>query len=78
LAGQSNWRYSPHRFNQASERQSAISRQQAAAIAQQHISGRILSIKRGRGTYRVKILSGQDTVHIVVVDANSGAVLSSY
>lgn len=56
-----------------------ISRDEAAAVAQRAASGRVLSVERaqvaGKPVWRVKILSAQGEVRIVVVDAASGRVV---
>lgn len=56
-----------------------ISRDQAAAVAQRVASGRVLAVERaevgGKPVWRVKILSAQGEVRIVVVDAASGRVV---
>ena len=49
-----------------------ISQQQAAQIAQQAFSGRVLSIKLSGNHYRVKLLNSKGQVRIISVDANSG------
>ena len=54
----------------------SVSRDKAAQIAQGHIKGRILSVKRAGDTWRVKLLSKKGEVHVVVVDARSGEVIS--
>lgn len=56
-----------------------ISRDQAAAVAQRVASGRVLAVERaevgGKPVWRVKILSAQGEVRVVVVDAASGRVV---
>jgi uncharacterized membrane protein YkoI len=56
-----------------------VSRDQAAAVAQRVASGRVLAVERaevgGKPVWRVKILSAQGEVRIVVVDAASGRVV---
>lgn len=56
-----------------------VSRDEAAAVAQRVANGRVLSVERaqvgGRPVWRVKILSAQGEVRIVVVDAASGRVV---
>ena len=53
-----------------------ISQQQAVSIAQQVYPGRILAVKREGTVYRVKTLSDNGEVRIIVVDASSGKVIS--
>ncbi|MEO6363099.1 MAG: PepSY domain-containing protein [Caldimonas sp.] len=52
-----------------------VGRDEAAAVAQRVASGRVLSVDRAGPVWRVKILSGQGEVRIVVVDAASGRVV---
>lgn len=55
----------------------AISSQQASDIARQHVPGRVLAVKQtqhqGQAVYQIKILNNRGEVHIVLIDANSGA-----
>ena len=53
-----------------------ISKQQAASIAQGVSPGRILAVKQKGKTYRVKTLSRNGDVRIIVIDASSGKVIS--
>ncbi len=65
---------------QAEER-ATIDRQEAASIARQVHPGRVLAVKpvqSGKSpAYRVKTLSADGNVHIIVIDAVSGRVISS-
>ena len=54
--------------------QANISQQQAISIAQRHIKGRVLDIRRNDGVYRVKILSDQGSIHVVQVSAVDGKI----
>lgn len=65
-------------YYQASNHQTKISQQQAVTIAQQHVPGRLLSVQRVADSYRIKILSSKGTVHIVTIDASSGAVIATH
>lgn len=65
-------------YYQPSNQHTEISQQQAVTIAQHHIPGRLLSVQRAPESYRVKILSSKGTVHIVTIDANSGAVIATH
>lgn len=58
--------------------QTEISEQQAITIAQRHIQGRVLDIKRSEDIYRVKILSYQGSVHIVKVSVIDGKIHTSH
>lgn len=56
-----------------------LSRDQAAAVAQQASGARVLSVEKaeieGRAVWRVKVLSAQGEVRVVLIDAASGRVL---
>ncbi len=64
---------------QAEER-ATINKQQAVDTALQIFPGRVLAVKRvqqgGSSGYRVKTLSANGDVHIIVIDAASGQVIS--
>jgi uncharacterized membrane protein YkoI len=53
-----------------------ISKQQAVNIAQQVHPGRVLAVKRKGEVYRVKTLNDKGEVRIILIDANSGKVIS--
>jgi hypothetical protein len=53
-----------------------VSKQQAVSTAQQVHPGRVLSVKREGGVYRVKILSDSGEVRVVLVEVSSGKVVS--
>ena len=56
-----------------------ISRDDAAAAAQRVASGRVLSIDRTeadrRPAWRVKVLTAQGQVRVILIDATSGRVI---
>ncbi|MDQ6627591.1 MAG: PepSY domain-containing protein [Pseudomonadota bacterium] len=56
-----------------------VGRDEAAATAQRVASGRVLGVERadvgGKPAWRVKILTAQGEVRVVVVDAASGRVV---
>ncbi len=56
-----------------------VGRDEAAAVAQRVASGRVLAVERaeagGKPVWRVKILSANGEVRVVVVDAASGRVV---
>ena len=56
-----------------------VGRDQAAAAAQGVVAGRVLSVDRTesdhRPVWRVKILTGQGEVRVIVVDAVTGRVV---
>ena len=60
--------------------QADIGKQEAVSIAQQVFPGRVLAVKQAEAdtgpVYRVKTLSAAGDVHIVVIDATSGKVIS--
>ncbi len=57
-----------------------IGKKQAVSIAQSVYPGRVLAVKQvqenNAPVYRVKTLSADGDVHIVVIDADSGKVIS--
>lgn len=55
-----------------------ITEQKAIAIAQQHFRGRILAVNHSDDKYRIKILSNQGTVHIVLINAMNGTIISTH
>ena len=56
-----------------------ISRDEAAAVAQRVASGRVLSVDKTeadrRPVWRVKVLTGQGEVRVILIDAASGRVI---
>ena len=52
-----------------------VSRDDAAATAQRVASGRVLSIEKTGPVWRVKVLTAQGEVRVILVDAASGRVL---
>ena len=56
-----------------------VSRDEAAAAAQRASSGRVLSVERAeadrRPVWRVKVLTAQGEVKVILIDAASGRVL---
>lgn len=64
--------------SKASDAAAGISEQRAIAIAQQHFKGRVLAINQIDHLYRVKILSEQGTVHMVLINALDGSVVSMH
>jgi len=53
-----------------------ISKQQAMSIATEAYPGRVLSVKRNENVYKVKTLSNDGKVRVVVIDAKSGKILT--
>ena len=60
--------------------QADIGKKQAVSIAQGVYPGRVLAVKlvqeNNTSVYRVKTLSASGDVHIIVIDADSGKVIS--
>ena len=52
-----------------------ISKQQAAKIARQHVTGRVLKISLHKNTYRVKIVSQSGDVVSVLINATTGQII---
>ena len=55
-----------------------ITEQRAIAIAQQHFKGRILAVNHSDDTYRIKILSKQGIVHVILINATNGTIISTH
>jgi uncharacterized membrane protein YkoI len=49
-----------------------VSRDAAAAAAQRVAGGRVLSVDRAGNAWRVKIVTGQGEVKIILIDAATG------
>jgi uncharacterized membrane protein YkoI len=54
----------------------AVSRDDAAAMAERASGGRVLSVERadsgGRPAWRVKVVTGRGEVRVILIDADSG------
>ncbi len=72
-----SWKSYPSSYYLASNHQAAITQQEATTIAQRQINGRILAINRIDNAYRIKILSNQGSVHIIIINASNGKIMSS-
>ena len=55
-----------------------ITEQKAITIAQQHFKGRVLAINHSGNAYRIKILSNKGAVHIVLINAADGTIISTH
>ncbi|PXW89631.1 peptidase YpeB-like protein [Nitrosomonas sp. Nm84] len=55
-----------------------ITEQKAITIAQQRFKGRVLAINHSDDVYRIKILSSQGTIHIILINALDGAIISTH
>lgn len=58
------------------ESSDGISKQQAVEVAQQVYPGRVLAVKRKGSAYHVKTLNKNGEVRIILVDAQTGKVIS--
>ena len=76
MAGGQNNALNYYRTNSNSS--AGITEQKAIAIAQQHFKGRVLAINHSDDTYRIKILSNQGTIHIILINAADGTVISTH
>lgn len=65
-------------YYQTANQHGEISQRKAIAIAQNHIQGRVLDIRRHNDIYRVKILSEKGSVHVVQVNANNGEIITDH
>ena len=73
-----NWQAHAKNLHKTGSQQVEISQRQAISIAQQHIKGRVLDIRRSEDIYRIKILSDQGSVHVVKVNAKDGKIKTGY
>lgn len=55
-----------------------ITEQKAIAIALQKFNGRVLAINHSKDIYRIKMLSQKGTVHIILINAIDGAIMSTH
>ena len=60
----------------SAETEISVTKQQAVKIAQQYYPGRVLAVKLKGNTYQVKTLNDRGEVRIIVVDAETGNILS--
>lgn len=60
----------------------AISKQQAATIAKSRFQGRVIAVDEGKHdnitVYRVKVLDKKGGLHTIVIDLQSGNILSAH
>lgn len=52
-----------------------VSRDEAATAAQRVASGRVLSVEKSGPVWRVKVLTAQGEVRVILIDAASGRVV---
>lgn len=73
------WQHNTANYYRANSTPSAgITEQKAITIAQQHFKGRVLAINHSDDVYRIKILSQQGTIHIILINALDGTVISTH
>lgn len=65
-------------FRTTSTPSTGITEQKAITIAQQHFKGRVLAISHSDDVYRIKILSNQGTIHIILINAADGTIISTH
>ncbi|GJL75860.1 MAG TPA: peptidase [Nitrosomonas sp.] len=73
-----DWRDRGNNLYKTGSQQIEISQRKAISIAQQHINGRVLDIRRSGDIYRIKILSDQGSIHVVKVSAEDGKIKTEY
>ena len=60
----------------------AISKQQAASIAKSQFEGRVIAVHEGKQdntpVYRVKVLDKKGGLHTVIIDHQTGIVISAH
>ncbi|SEM96767.1 PepSY domain-containing protein [Nitrosomonas marina] len=78
ISATSSERHESINANNPENRHTEISQRQAITIAQQHIKGRVLDIRRNENVYRVKILSDQGSIHIIQVSVSDGTIKSGH
>lgn len=52
-----------------------ITEQKAISIAQQHVKGRVLAINYDDNIFRIKILSQQGVIQIILINGQDGTVV---
>lgn len=73
FAGQENYAASNYRMDSVPS--SIVTEQKALVAAQLHVKGRVLAINHTDDIYRIKILSQQGTIHVILVNAQDGSVV---
>ncbi|SFK14699.1 Uncharacterized membrane protein YkoI [Nitrosomonas aestuarii] len=73
-----DWQNLTDNLYKTGSQQAEISQRKAITIAQQHIKGRVLDIRRSDDIYRIKILSDQGSIHVVMVSAKDGTIKTGY
>ncbi|SFF18625.1 PepSY domain-containing protein [Nitrosomonas sp. Nm166] len=72
------WQSNASNYYRTSNSSIGISEQKAISIAQQRFKGRVLAINHSDNAYRIKILSNQGTIHIILINATDGTIISSH
>ena len=78
LAGSQNSGATNYHRRTSNSPSADITEQKAIIIAQQHFKGRVLAINHSDHAYRIKILSNQGTVHIILINAADGTIISPH
>lgn len=72
------WHSNASNYYRTSNSSTGITEQKAIAIAQQHFKGRVLAINQSDNAYRIKILSNQGTIHVILINATDGTIISTH
>ncbi len=72
------WQGNASNYYRTSNSSTGITEQKAIAIAQQHFKGRVLAINQSDNAYRIKILSNQGTIHVILINATDGTIISTH
>ncbi len=75
-AGQES--YGASNYRMGSVPGTIVTEQKAIMVAQLHVKGRVLAINHADEIFRIKILSEQGTIHVILVNAQDGSVLQPH
>ena len=64
-------------YRTSNANQTIITEDKAIVIAQRLINGRVLAINFSDQRYRIKILDPQGSMHIILIDAQDGSIIST-
>lgn len=73
-----DWQNNALNYYRTNNSSISITEQKAIVIAQQHFKGRVLAINHSDDVYRIKILSNQGTIHIILINAADGTIISTH
>lgn len=73
-----DWQNNALNYYRTNNSSIGITEQKAIVIAQQHFKGRVLAINHFDDVYRIKILSNQGTIHIILINAADGTIISTH